>query len=236
MRPVWFLFGLVFAIGHGQDYPFKIGESLHYTAQFNFIPAGRASLEILGADTLDNTPVYHVVFSAQTGKIADRIYKIRDRIHTWIDQRELYTHRQKKVIREGSYRLTSLTQVDYQQSIAITGNDTFQITEPLRDVYSLFYYLRTIPLELDSILNFAAFDNNRETAFQLKVSAQETVNVPAGSFTCLKVIPFRKERSLFKNQGDMEIWFSDDKQRLPIQIQIRLKYGSMLLRLDSYTL
>ncbi|NOZ73764.1 MAG: DUF3108 domain-containing protein [FCB group bacterium] len=220
----------------GQTLPFRVGESLHYIAQFNLIPAGKASLEVLEFDTVDTTPVYHVVFTARTGKIADRIYKIRDQIHTWINQRELYTHRQKKVIREGSYRLSTLTRVDYDNSIAITGRDTFRISSPLRDFYSLFYYLRTIPLEVDSILDFAAFDNNRETHFRLKIAGREEITVPAGTFSCLKIKPFRKERSLFKNQGDMEIWFSDDDRRLPVQIQIHLKYGSMLLRLDSYTL
>lgn len=221
---------------NGQTVPFKVGESLQYVAQFNLIPAGKASLEVLEFDTLDAAPVYHVLFTARTGKIADRIYKIRDQIHTWINQRELYTHRQKKVIREGSYRRSSTTRVDYRRSLAITGEDTFRISGPLRDFYSLFYYLRTIPLEVDSLLDFAAFDNNRETHFQLKISGREKIKVPAGTFSCLKVRPFRQERSLFKNQGDMEIWFSDDERRLPVQIQIHLKYGSMLLRLDSFTL
>lgn len=216
--------------------PFRVGENLHYTAQFNFIPAGWATLQVLEMDTVHQQPTYHVYFQARTGKIADRVYKIRDQIHTWIHYQEYYTHRQQKIIREGSYRKNSTTDIDYQRAIAVTGTDTFRISQPLRDVYSLFYYLRTIPLELDSILQFTAFDNNRETPFRLRISKRETVSVPAGSFTCIKVNPFREKRSLFKNQGDIEIWFSDDETRIPVQIQIHLKYGSMLLQLDSYTL
>ena len=34
----------------------------------------------------------------------------------------------------------------------------------------------------------------------------------------------------------MKIWFSDDELRLPVQIQIKLKYGSMLLQLRTINL
>jgi len=216
--------------------PFQIGEKLTFSAQFNFIPAGQASLQVLEADTIDSNPVYHVVFTAWTGKIADRIFKIRDQVHTWIDQENYSTYQQKKKIREGGYKQTTLTKVDYKKSIAVTGKDTFQVTKPLRDTYSLFYYLRTIPLTVGDVMAFSAFDNNHETSFQLEISNREEISVPAGTFSCLKVNPFRNQQSLFKNQGDMIIWFSDDEHHLPVQIQIRMKYGSMLLRLESVTL
>jgi hypothetical protein len=213
-----------------------VGEKLQYTARFNVIPAGKATLSILGVEEVNGIPAYHVQFNAKTGSLADRIYKIRDQIDTWLDLNNLITHRQVKSIREGDYRKQLTSNIFYSDSIAITNNDTIEISRHVRDPYSLFYYLRTIPLKLGDTFEFTAFDRNKLTDFQIKVDEKEIIPVPAGTFTCLVVKPYREGQTLFKNQGDMKIWFSDDAKKIPVQIQIKLKFGSMLLQLRSFTL
>ena len=74
------------------------------------------------------------------------------------------------------------------------------------------------------------------TPFQVITKTKETINTMAGTFPCLVVKPFREGTTLLKNKGDMMIWFSDDKIRLPIQIRIKLKYGSMLLKIKDINL
>lgn len=229
-------------LGAGKDppkpvsIPFRVGEQFIYSAQFNIVPAGTAELKILGHDSVNSIPVYHVQFEARTKGLAERIYKIRDRIDTWIDRENLFTHRQEKKIREGRYRTRVASMIHYDQSIAITNDDTINVDTQLHDPYSLFYYLRSIPLETGEILDFTAFDNNVLTEFQIKIAGKETVLVPAGTFPCVVVEPFREGKTLFKNQGDMKIWFSDDLRRIPVQIHIKLKYGSMNLQLESFEL
>ena len=44
---------------------------------------------------------------------------------------------------------------------------------------------------------------------------------------------FRKGKNLFKNQGDMQIWISDDAKKLPVKIRIKMKFGSMTLLLKK---
>lgn len=219
----------------GSGYPFQVGERLEYTALFNVIPAGEASLEILKVDTLNGQPSYHVRFSAQTGSLADRLYKIRDQVNVWLDLKGLHTHQLTKEIREGNYRYRSHTVLNYSDSTAITNGDTVTIARPVRDPYSLFYYLRSIPLLLGRTLRFTSFENNKTIPFQIQVTRRETVTTPLGPFSCLVVKPFRKGRALLKNRGDMKIWFSDDVRRLPVQIQIKLKYGSLLLKLKNFS-
>jgi hypothetical protein len=52
----------------------------------------------------------------------------------------------------------------------------------------------------------------------------------------LVVKPFRKGSTLLKNKGDMMIWFSNDKKKIPVQIKIKLQYGSMLLKIKEINL
>ena len=80
------------------------------------------------------------------------------------------------------------------------------------------------------------FDNGSLTDFQLRVDKREFISVPAGTFKCLVINPFKDEKTLLKNEGDMTIWFNEDVSRIPIQILVKLKYGTMKLKLKSFSL
>ena len=237
MKIFHIIFLSIFTILIGQSaWPFQIGERLTYDVSFTGITAGQASLEVVNDTVVNNNHQLHIRFNARTTFPVSSIYTINDQVDTWLDSKYLYTKKLTKNIREGNYKNDSYTIIDYDQSIAITNGDTVIIDQFLRDPYSLFYFLRTIPLIIDETIDFTAFDGKKITPFQVITKTKETINTMAGTFSCLVVKPFRKGATLLKNKGDMMIWFSDDKIRLPIQIRIKLKYGSMLLKLNDINL
>ena len=237
MKIFHIIFLSIFTILPGQSaWPFQIGERLTYNVSFTGITAGQASLEVVNDTVVNNYHQLHIRFNARTTFPVSSIYTINDQVDTWLDSKYLYTKKLTKNIREGNYKNDSYTIIDYDQSIAITNGDTVIIDQFLRDSYSLFYFLRTIPLIIGETIDFTAFDGKKITPFQVIIKTKETINTMAGTFPCLVVKPFREGTTLLKNKGDMMIWFSDDKNRLPIQIRIKLKYGSMLLKLKDINL
>ena len=237
MKIFHIIFLSIFTILPGQSaWPFQIGERLIYNVSFTGITAGQASLEVVNDAEENNYHQLHIRFNARTTFPVSSIYTINDQVDTWLDSKYLYTKKLTKNIREGNYKNDSYTIIDYDQSIAITNGDTVIIDQFLRDSYSLFYFLRTIPLIIGETIDFTAFDGKIITPFQVITKTRETINTMAGTFPCLVVKPFREGTTLLKNKGDMMIWFSDDKIRLPIQIRIKLKYGSMLLKLKDINL
>lgn len=230
-----FLFISLLSISPGQDFPFKVGEKLVYNVKFNIIPSGVAFLEVLAYDTINGNGVYHARFTAKTNSTFDLLFKIRDQIDIWMDEQSLYTHQLIKTIREGKYRKKTITTINYKDSLAVINSDSVKIYGGVRDPYSLFYYLRTIPLEIGQVLEFKSFENKNTTLLKLSVTGTENIITKAGTFPCIIVRPYRKGKSLLKNEGDMQIWFSDDDKRLPVQIQIKMKFGSMLLKLRKIT-
>ena len=236
MQRILIILILLTSINFGQKVPFKVGESLTYTLQFNIVKMGRGYLSVESCDDVAGIQSYHVRFEAKTRKFADRIFRVRDQIDIWLNKTNLTTLKINKQINEGDYHKNYNTIIDYYKSIAITNNDTINITGNVRDPYSLLYYFRTIPLEIGQVLDFTTFDNKKLTDFQVVVDDKETIKTPAGTFQCLVVKPFRDGKTLLKNDGDMKIWFSDDELRLPVQIRIKLKFGSMLLQLKTINL
>lgn len=232
---IFFIFISILSISFGQDFPFKVGEKLVYNAKFNIIPSGTAFLEVLSRDSINGNGVYHARFTAKTNLTFDPIFKIRDQIDIWMDEQTLYTHQLIKTIREGKYRKKISTTIYYQDSLAVINSDSIKIHDVVRDPYSLFYYLRSIPLEIGEVLEFKSFENKNTTLFKLSVTGTENISTKAGTFSCIIVRPYRKGKTLLKNKGDMQIWFSNDEKRLPVQIQIKMKFGSMLLKLKKVT-
>jgi len=226
------LFLLVFSL-KAQDYPFQVGEKLDYIAEFNNIPIGRAALSVDSLLNIHGHSAYQIKFIARTAKLGDKFYKIRDQIDIWLDSKELFTHKIKKNIREGNYQKKIETNVNYEEMILISGKDTVAISQNIVDPYSLFYYLRTVSLSKDTVMIFSTYENKKVKDIELIVGATEIINSPLGTFVCIPVKPSNKDKSLFKNRGSMKIWFSDDKRRLPVKIQIKLKFGSLTLYLEK---
>ena len=217
-------------------YPFNIGEKLIYDVSFAGIKAGKAFLEVLEDNENNNSNEIHIRFVAKTSFPFSSIYSIDDQIDTWIDIKSLHTNKIHKSIKQRNYTKESETKIDYKKSISITNKDTTLINGYLYDPYSLFYLLRTKPLILGEIIKINTFSGKKVTPIQIITKTEETINTIIGSFNCLVIKPFREGKTLLKNKGDMMIWFSNDKKKLPIQIKIKLQYGAMLLKIKEINL
>lgn len=214
--------------------PFNINERLEFSVNFNSIPVGKAELNVNSQELINNKQTYLVSFLANTEGLADRLFKIRDSIQLWIDEKEFYTHKVDKIINEGLYKKKSKITFNYDESIAVI-NDNEKIKLPFKswDPFSMFYYLRTISLINENILSFDYFNGEKKIKYKLIVSGKEEIKSKIGLFNCYIVKPFHQGKSLLKNEGDMKIWISDSEKRLPIRIQIKMKFGSMKLDLIS---
>tara|TARA_B100000315_G_scaffold260938_1_gene328039 strand:+ start:27856 stop:28575 length:720 start_codon:yes stop_codon:yes gene_type:complete len=213
--------------------PFDIGESLHYSAKINFIPAGIAKLKIKAIETVDGFETFHISFNVKSSKIIDRLFKVRDVVETWVDTKELFTRKFRKDIRERNYKNKFSATINYEDSLITTEEREFPVSQEIRDPYSMIYYLRTVPLKVGDLFSYTTFDNNKFTVFKIIVHHKEKIKVPAGKFNCFVIEPFREGKSLLKSKGNMTIWLSDDKRRLPVKIESNASFGTMILKLKK---
>ena len=61
------------------------------------------------------------------------------------------------------------------------------------------------------------------------------MTVPAGEFMTTKLTPQKSNNQKFKNNGTMSIFFSNDNNRYPVLIWLKLKYGKLELELEKIT-
>ena len=219
----------IFAINN----PFKVGELLKYSAEWNGIKVGNAELFLSGTELFNNVETYQITFTTRTNGLANTLFPIQDRVDVWIDKKELFTHRIKKDINQSTYKEKIDVSFNYDELKALSNDKSVDIDFKARGPYSMFYFLRTIDLIPEKIMSFSSYEGKRIVNYNLKMTGTEIVDSGLGKFSCKVIKPFSEGKELFKNKGDMRIWISETKERLPIKIQIKIQYGSMTLTLDE---
>ena len=228
------LFCAMFAsLLQADKHPFTVGETLKYDLKVNVIKAGHAKLQVIGEEIVDENQTYHIKYTVKSNRYVDRLFYVRDQVDSWLDKNGLFTRKFMKNIREGSYRYKLEAKMNYIDSTLTSEDEVFQIDSEIRDPFSLFYYLRSIPLKVGQKLSFKTFDNGQFVDFHIIVHRKENVRVPAGRFRCQVIEPYRKGKTLFKQKGDMRIWLTDDERRLPVKIETKATFGSMTMLLKK---
>ena len=55
-----------------------------------------------------------------------------------------------------------------------------------------------------------------------------------GNFESIVVSPISNtQKPLIKNNGDMKIWYTNDENRYPVKIEIKINYGKLILLLNN---
>jgi hypothetical protein len=64
----------------------------------------------------------------------------------------------------------------------------------------------------------------------------EEVRTPMGKYQTLVLVPRmdNNPKGLFKKGGEIKVWIAQDGSRLPVKMQLKLKFGSATLALSSY--
>ncbi|MBA3850270.1 MAG: hypothetical protein C0502_09810 [Opitutus sp.] len=65
----------------------------------------------------------------------------------------------------------------------------------------------------------------------------EEVRTPIGKFRTLVLVPRmeRNPKGLFKRGGEIKVWIAQDGSRLPVKMQLVLRYGTASLLMTDYT-
>jgi len=213
---------------------FGVGEKLVYAIQYGLIYAGDATLEIRNIAILDSVKTYHVVSLARTNRAFDLVYKVRDHHESFIDYDNLYSVRFEKHLREGKFRRDETVTFDQKNHLAIYKDQEVGIPPMTQDFLSALYYVRTVDLEIGEAVYLANHTGGKNYPIYVKVIGRESVEVPAGKFDCIVIEPVLKTSSIFKHEGKLTIWLTDDNLKMPVLLRSKVVVGSFEARLKEY--
>lgn len=215
---------------------FKVGEKLTFTIGYEFIPAGKTILRVEEITTINGKKAYHISSRTKSHRLFDPFFKVRDEIDTYMDSSTLRSIKFRKKLREGRYSYDYSVEFDSDkmQAVSITskGSRTVDIPDFTLDILSAMYYMRTLDLEVGKTQTVNVLDNDKLYPLDLKIIRKERVNVRAGMFDCFLVEPMLKSGGLFKNEGKLSVWVTDDHRKIPVLIKSKAIIGSIVVELE----
>lgn len=241
------LVGILMAVFSGSSLaeviqsPYAVGERLNFKIYFEFVLGGNASMYVQGIEEDGGRRTMHIVSEAKSTPTVDRMYKVRDKIESWRDLEMKASVKYSKRLREGKWKDDKVVEYNQEAGTALLYRkpgqpaDTVKINPPVMDIISAFYYVRECSLEVGKSLFIPLHDIEKQYLLEVKVLRKETVEVPGGTFDCFVVEPQLQSSGLFRREGSLQIWLTDDRYKMPVLMQSKLYFGRVWAKLVDYT-
>lgn len=213
--------------------PFSVGEELVYKAYFGGLPVGKARMRVDGIETVRGRPAYHVVFSIDGGIVG---FRVHDRYESWIDVATLSSLRYRQEISEGRYKKTAVYEIYPEQGVYQKQGDSVRasVRDPL-DEGSFIYAVRLAGVRAGETKRYDRYFRPDRNPVVLSGLRHETVEVAAGTFNTVVVRPTIRTNGLFAEDGDAQLWFTNDANRYLVQMKSKFSKFTLRLSLESVT-
>ncbi|HCY74954.1 MAG TPA: DUF3108 domain-containing protein [Ignavibacteriales bacterium] len=221
-----------------ENIAFREGEKLTFDVKYGFVTAGIASFEIPKIKKISGRNAYHVTFEVNTVPTFDAFFKVRDRYETYIDVEGLFPWRFEQHIREGNYSRDFSAFFDQRKGKAKTTGGEYDIPKYVNDIVSAFFYARTLDysnLKVGDKIPLKNFYKDKVYDLDVVYHGKETIEVAAGKFECIIVEPLVQEGGLFKNEGSIMLWMTNDDAKMPVRVKTKVVVGAINSDLTSYS-
>jgi hypothetical protein len=216
---------------------FGLGERLFFDVGYGFLHAGEAVMTVAAIDTLFDRPCYRMTFDVRSTGAFSFFYRVRDHYESFMDVAGLFPWKFEQHIQEGGYRRDFSAVFNQYQQKAIIAEKEYDIPMYVHDVVSALYFVRTLdftgkrPGDRTPLQNFY---KDRTYPLDVKFLGRQRVEVQAGTFDCIIIEPLVREGGLFKSEGRIIVWFTDDDRKIPVKVSTKVLIGSIDAELKEY--
>jgi hypothetical protein len=212
--------------------PFAAGERMEYVARLGPANVGRGSMEVLGIEDVRGRPAVHTNFKLKGRAL---FFSANYVLESWIDQATFTSMRFTQDNDEDASDKDKVYEIfgERQTYSVNNGPELPSVPDPL-DEGALLYFVRTMDLEVGKTYELNRYFRPDRNPVIVRVLRKETVSVPAGKFSTIVIQPIIKSKGIFSEGGKAEIWLSDDKDRVMVQMRVRLKLATISLQLTSH--
>jgi len=207
-------------------------ETLTYRISLLKIPVGTAIMEATSKDG-----ELQISVKITSNAVFSTIYPVDDLVETRMIKGNYLLTRVRQ--NEGSYK------GDFGFTLMLREHKAFWVDrlanrynyEPLpvddvMDALSGFYFLRNQDLEVGKSVLLHLYDSNEYTPTNVEVLRREHMNLPGvGEVNTLVLHPLFQTAGFFRRTGDIMIWLTDDKFRVPVRLETFITLGKVTAEL-----
>jgi hypothetical protein len=234
------------------EFPFAKGEELVYQAEFKrallrgvdvgefrFSAKPAAAKSKAAPDPLEL--IADVVSKGFFTKLAG--FRFHQHVESSVDPARFSALKTNKLDEQGKRVRISEAVFDYKKRVVTwTERDPNQnqppkvtsldFTEPIQDILSMIYFLRTQPLEVGKSFEIPVVDSGRLFRVPVAVIERKRINTVLGRVNAVRIEPaiFGQDR-MIRSDGKLSIWITDDSRHLPVWAQVKINLGTVDIKL-----
>ncbi len=106
--------------------------------------------------------------------------------------------------------------------------------EPVQDILSAIYYLRTKELEPGNLFEVPVSDSGRVYKVTIAVGEKKRVKTALGRVQVVRIEPqLFGPKGMIAEDGKFALWLTDDSRRIPVSAKLKLSYGTFDITLKK---
>lgn len=226
---------------------FQPGETITYKLYYNWnfvwLSAGEVTFRVK-----DHKDQYHISALGTTYKSYEWFFKVRDQYDSYVDKETLLPVVSVRDVEEGKYRLYDKVTFDHnrQTATSLRGKTRetaelaqYPVSSCVHDILSMIYYTRNMAFDdarPGKEMPVKIFMDKETWPLKIRYRGREANKKikGLGRFDVLHISPEVIAGDIFEEGAEVNIWVSDDKNKLPLLIESPLSVGSVKAVLQDY--
>jgi hypothetical protein len=244
--PRWLWWFLVWApMASSESHSLPSNETLSYHIEWRLITAGKARLEWNAAE-----PPAHsggrVNLRVESVGLVSKLFRVEDDYSVNLNSglcaqsslltaREGNRHRETRISFDSERRKADYLERDLVNNTVVLAQQT-DIPECVHDLIGGLYLLRTLNLEPGQSTEAPVTDGKKSVMAKIEAQQREDVRTAEGTYHTIRYEIYLFNNVLFHRSAHLNVWLSDDRRRLPIQVRVRMPItiGTITLELDKH--
>lgn len=233
-----------------QNTAFKSGEKLNYVITYNWflVWTDVGGVKFEATDTkMFGQDVINLKGTGITFSFYDWFFQVRDVYQSWVQPTNLlpvYYHRD---VNEDGYIIDYKYKFDFDNMLAYSERiksrkpfkqDTVKIFPCTYDVISVIYQARNIDFSkygVNEKIPFKILLDNEIHEVYIRYKGKEVKKVRGvGKFNTIRFTGSLVAGDVFQGGEDLQIWVTDDENRIPVWIESPIIVGTVKARLVGY--
>jgi len=243
-----FLFGVSLGQNCSVNYtPFKGGEQLNYDAFYNlksiWVAAGKVRFTVTDT-TYIGEKCFHFDGKGKSLKSYDWFFKVRDHYASIASKESLDPRRFVRKVNEGGFKIyydyhfyNNETAKVYQSRTDTTNQKIIKVPNCSFDVMTAVYYARTLDfsgLNIGDTIPLSFMIDKQIYNVHIRYTGKKVIKtLDKKKYNCISFRPMLIEGTLFEEGEFMEVFVTDDKNRIPIYIEAEIIVGKVKAYLTS---
>lgn len=226
---------------------FKDGEyvvyKIYYNWNFVWFSAGEVDFRV--RETEDN---YIVEATGKTYKSYEIFFRVNDYYKTVIDKKTLLPVEFERNIEEGGYRFYNKIEFDQENKKAMSYSgktketvtaQEYDLENCMHDMLSTVYFLRNMSFSIlkeKQSFPIEMFIDNKVYPIDISYEGEDLKKIKGiGKLDAIKISPEVVAGAVFTNEAKMNIWVSNDENKVPLIIESPISVGSIQAILKEHS-